>query len=105
MELVKREFSAECPKETKDILDLVESLTIGLLTDAKDGLEISEIITRLTLNIGKVSSAVEGATQVGSELEAHKAVMADYVVKWGAELGKQVMAVLETNKAEVATEA
>lgn len=100
MELVKRDFSAECPKESKDILDLVESVTIGLLQDAKDGLEISEIITRLTLNIGKVSSAVEGASQVGAEAKAYKVEMADYVVKWGAELGKSVLAVLEDNKAE-----
>ena len=98
MELVKRQFEAECPKETKDVLDLIESLTLGLVRDSKDGLDLQEIITNLTANITKVSSAVDGASQIDDEAKAHKLEMADYAVKWGAELGKQVIAQLEANK-------
>lgn len=100
MELVERQFSAKCPKETKDVLDLIESLTIGLVRDSKDGLDIQEILTNLTANITKVSSAVEGASMIDDEAKAHKVEMADYAMKWGSELGKQVVTMLEARKAE-----
>ena len=105
MELVTRQFDAKCPKETKEILDLVESLTLGLLKDSKDGLDMNEIISNITMNITKLTSAMDGATQIGAEAKAHSAEMADYVVKWGAELGKGIMIALEANKAIEATEA
>ena len=72
MELVKRDFSAECPKELKDVLDLIENLSKGLVRDAKDGLEMTEIIANLTANITGVSTAVDGASQIGAGVSEHK---------------------------------
>ena len=99
MELVSRQFDSQCPKELKDVLDLVESLSKGLVRDAKDGLELTEIIANLTANITGVSSAVDGASQIGDGISEHKVVTLDYCAKWGADLGKSIYLLLEANKA------